>query len=65
MSEVPMPDWAPAEGPWCLKRWLPLPGKAYDLCLLSPGHEGDCRTIHGGWQNDDNALYLGDTPPTS
>jgi hypothetical protein len=67
MSGPDMPDWASPDGPWCLKRWLPLPSGTppkFDLCLLPPGHKSDCRTFHNGWQNHDNARYLGEQPVT-
>lgn len=59
-----MPEWSTIDGPWCLKRWLPLPSGVppkFDVCLLPPNHEGDCRTIHYGYRNNENALYLGDS----
>lgn len=57
----PMPEWAPQEGPWCLKTWIPLrvPNALVDTCLREPNHRGDCRGIHGAWLHYGNAIYVG------
>lgn len=57
----PMPDWAPAEGPWCLKEWIPLnvSGPKVQTCLLDPEHDGDCRDVQGSFLNRDNAIFVG------
>jgi hypothetical protein len=55
-----MPDWAPANGPWCLKAWLLYGDSTYDLCVREPNHEGECRCTTAGRVNHGNALYLGD-----
>jgi hypothetical protein len=57
---VEMPDWAPPNGPWCLKRWLPYRSKGWTVCALEYKHEGSCREPRGSWLNHDNSLFLGD-----
>jgi hypothetical protein len=62
MSDAPpMPEWAPQEGPWCLKQWIPykVPDPKVDVCLLPPDHEDDCRGIHGAWHNENISLPVG------
>lgn len=61
MAEVPMPDWAPADGPWCLKKWLPSSGGKYVFCLLAPKHDGECRDQFGAYHSRSTSLFLGDT----
>lgn len=59
----PMPEWAPSEGPWCLRAWLgipSLPGAGYTLCLLQRGHDGRCRDQHGIYHEAGTSLPLGD-----
>ena len=57
----PMPDWAPFDGPWCLKHWAPfnVPHPTAGTCLLSLGHEGDCRDQNGTWHNRNTSLLVG------
>lgn len=59
---IPMPEWAPVDGPWCLKQWLPLTSTSpvkYDICLRPLHHEGHCRTLHNDWQHPGISRILG------
>lgn len=64
VEDVTFPFWAPARGPWCLKRWVPYGtvDTRVDCCLLGLNHEGDCRGIHGDFFNDSNGLNVGQLP---
>lgn len=51
MSAPTMPEWAPADGPWCLKQWITRArhGEQQTVvtCLLGLDHEGECRDQDG------------------
>ncbi len=59
MSDLPMKDWINPDGPFCEKAWIPLnvPDPKYDICLLPPEHDGDCRTYHFDYVNTDMKDY--------
>lgn len=59
----PMPDWAPSDGPWCLKQWIRLRvPAAVSVCLLPPSHDGKCRDIHGLYHDQDSSRFAGILP---
>jgi hypothetical protein len=65
-TELEMPSWAPPDGPWCLKQWIPFnsaPAK-WTLCLMAPGHRGDCRDAQERQLNYDTAMFLGVLEPS-
>jgi hypothetical protein len=51
--DPPMPEWAPKEGPWCVKQWLVFrPYGIVSTCLRRRGHRGPCRLIDGTYVKD-------------
>lgn len=57
----PMPDWAPTDGPWCFKQWIPtgVTGAKVMTCILTLGHEGQCRDQHGRYHDVESSLSVG------
>jgi hypothetical protein len=54
-------EWITPDGPWCRKRWVlrdPGPDTLVCMCLLDPGHEGDCRSRSGQFHNLENSIQV-------
>lgn len=65
-TELNMPSWAPPDGPWCLKQWIPFntaPAK-WTVCVMGPDHDGDCRDAHERRLNHDSAMFVGVLEPS-
>lgn len=52
-------EWYDHGEPFCEHRWMRLPGRTYDLCLLPKGHDGHCRTYSQGSTDAGSWLDLG------